>query len=52
MRIVAVSFKATDLLESVCVSATSLISIAGHDAPASLRVAQARHRLIISDNRV
>ena len=52
MRIVVLSFRVTVLLESVCVSDTPLISMAGHDAPDSWRVAQARQRQLIRDNRV
>src|SRR5262249_58278248 len=35
IRIVVVSFSVTVLVESVCVSATTLISMAGHNAPRS-----------------
>lgn len=35
IRIVVVSFRLTDLLESVCISVAALISMAGHDALAS-----------------
>jgi hypothetical protein len=51
-RIVVVSFKVTVLVESVWVFATALISMMGHGALAVLRVVQARHRQIISDNSV
>ena len=44
------SFRVADLLESVCVSDTALVSMAGHGAPTSWRVVQARHRQIINDS--
>src|SRR5262249_61422985 len=52
IRIVVVSFSVTVLVESVCVSATTLISMAGHNAPASWRGAPARQKQIISDHNV
>ncbi|HXT14305.1 MAG TPA: hypothetical protein VN706_01660 [Gemmatimonadaceae bacterium] len=46
------SFRVTVLVESVGVSATALISTAGHGTPAAWRVAQATDRQIVSDNSV
>ncbi|HYC50105.1 MAG TPA: hypothetical protein VEB19_03250 [Gemmatimonadaceae bacterium] len=52
MRMVVVSFRVPVLVESACVSTTTLISIAGHGGPASRLVAHARDRQVISDNSV
>jgi hypothetical protein len=52
ISMVAVSLRVAVVVESVWVFATALTSMTGHAGPASLRVAQARHRLVINDNRV